>query len=152
MLVGEARADKTRKGPCERTVLVPPDKSLLLPLLTVATFFDDPNAKGPEGDLFNRASDLMGSSEGLTLTVDGQIVPAVERFRVQSDPFGVRRPRQGEPLFPELTVGRRIVSEGYFVILKPLSAGEHVIRFQSEDKLHKRQTDVTYKVTVTAGK
>jgi hypothetical protein len=65
----------------------------------------------------------------LTLTVDNKpVVHDFRRFRVQTPSFEFIMPASGNVLnLPGVTSGTSVL-DGYFVILRPLSKGQHVIR------------------------
>jgi hypothetical protein len=154
MLIGDAWAGPNPKGPCERTVSAPPDKAILVPIAACAVYFTTGNPTGLDSELHNESLGVMDRVENLSMTVDDRQIPNLSRFRVQSDPFLVRKTNKGRPVFPHLIVERRMVSDGFFVMLKPLPPGEHVIHVQARDREADKPgtgvIDVTYKITVTA--
>jgi hypothetical protein len=63
----------------------------------------------------------------LTLSVDGINFQNLNTFRVDSPLFNFTTPQNG--LFDLHSVKSQSVSDGYFVMLKPLSAGTHEIHW-----------------------
>ena len=87
----------------------------------------------------------------LRATIDGVDVQSLSRFRVQSPDFHFRTPAQNNILFlPGVTSGRS-VSDGYWLLLEPLSPGRHVIHFQGavvSGPFAGFSQDVTYNLTM----
>jgi hypothetical protein len=88
----------------------------------------------------------------LKVTIDGVDVKSLRRFRVESPPFDFKMPAQNNILFlPGVTSGRS-TSDGYWLMLKPLSPGTHVIHFEAAFVSGPGagfSQDVTYVLTVT---
>ncbi|MCC2629597.1 MAG: hypothetical protein K0S14_3247, partial [Thermomicrobiales bacterium] len=78
--------------------------------------------------------------------VDGETIPDLERYRVQSDLFAVALPA-GNMLGVEPTVTQGVV-EGYWLLLAPLPVGEHELRFGGSLPDSDFSTEVTYHLTV----
>jgi hypothetical protein len=89
--------------------------------------FDLPAAKTEE-ELHTCAEEDESSNPGLFLSVDGKEFKDLEKYRVHSRVFDVNfaeNPIGGKP-GPD-----RAVSDGYWVILEPLSPGKHDIHFKA---------------------
>lgn len=66
----------------------------------------------------------------ISVTVDGDLVPGIERYRSASGPFSVVLPENnvlGAPAGPAW-----VAADGYAVLLRPLSPGEHTIIVHTE--------------------
>jgi hypothetical protein len=66
----------------------------------------------------------------LKLTIDGAKVTNLQRFRAQSPFFEFVIPATDNILGLSGVTSASSVSDGYFVMLKPLSPGYHVIHFE----------------------
>ncbi len=89
--------------------------------------------------------------DGLEVTVDGKSLPSLGYFRAQSPDFKFTLPDMDNILGLENVTSGNAVSDGYYVMLRPLSPGNHVIQVKgacvSGDCAGFSQ-DVTYELTV----
>lgn len=137
-------------GTFERKVTVPAGKPLFFPIINTI-------ALKPFGfetllNLRKLASDDINSviSTSLEATIDGKAVQNLQNFRVRSPAFTVIAPAQGVLPPGQLSVPGNtdpLVSDGYWLLLSPLSAGSHTIHFHAE-KSNGFMLDVTYHLTV----
>ncbi len=139
-------------GTAERSVTVPAGKGLFFPIYDTIWVntpeFGDPEWS-PEHEAWVRAllASIVESVSGLTCEIDGRAVENITAYRCQT-------PEDGEYMvtFPEDSVWLPAgtygpsVSDGYYLMLAPLSAGKHTIHFTAGDYL-----DVTYHITVVGG-
>src|SRR5262249_50606878 len=87
------------------------------------------------------------------VSVDGKLLKDVKQYRVESPLFILNGPEKAEDeVFPGIAGKRRMVSDGYWIMLKPLPPGAHVIRFKGEMPEAKFSLDVTYELTVVEEK
>jgi hypothetical protein len=108
-----------------RSCTIPFGKSLLLsPIEIVCTPADTPGIKTEE-DMRKCAKEDQDKVNLVKVTVDGVDIPAMTDCRFQSPPFSLTIPENNAAGVPQETQG---VSDGYFVMLKPPSRGEHEIR------------------------
>ncbi len=141
--------------PVTRECTVPSDTPLFFPIINAecsnvepAPFFGSTDA---ERLACARAIiDDVGIST-LKATIDGVDVPALRRFRVPSPPFDFTMPAGNNILgLPRVTSGRS-ESDGYWLMLEPLSPGTHVIHFEGTAVFGPGASfsqDVTYNLTV----
>lgn len=112
-------------GPSTRTCTIPAGKAIMLSLINAeCDFRAKPNLKDEQQLLACAKSENEGIT-GLDATVDGVKTPGLQAYRVQSPLFNFTYPANnlnGAP--PGPTQG---VSDGYWVILKPLAVGNHTI-------------------------
>lgn len=125
-------------GAVERTeCAVPEDKALFFPL--VASTADNGGVPEDQWDdldaLEARAnSDLDNIPTGdLELSIDGREIEDLDRFRVEAAPYAYTLPEDWN-LYdcfgsPDETGTYEGFIAGYFIMLPPLPAGEHVIEF-----------------------
>ena len=85
-------------------------------------------------------------------TVDGVKIPSLQQYRVQSQPFATVYGSNNVDGAPIGTT--QAVSDGYWVLLKPLPAGNHTILFGGavvnyvQGTLNNFANEVTYNVKV----
>ena len=95
------------------------------------------------------AKSQVDRSEGLELALDGK---KLETYRVESPLFETSGLVGRDALFPGLSGKRTAVSDGYWVILKPLPPGEHTLRVKARMKEVQGRVpfslDVTYHLKV----
>ncbi len=99
----------------------------------------------------------------LSLVIDGFAIPRLDKFftgeggnlspitSVQLPPNGLPEFLIGwdESVIPELVL-HPFAEEGYYIFLKPLSPGDHVIQFSAEGCGENFSQNMTYYLTVTA--
>lgn len=132
----------------ERTCTVPAGTALLLPLLDAScTTVEPPPFFGRDETALRTCTEaLFATPVELTAVVDGEAIPDLERYRVQSDLFTVALPAGNWlGVEPTVTLG---VAEGYWLLLTPLPVGEHELRFGGEVPDSDIATEVTYHLTV----
>lgn len=101
----------------ERTCTVPYGKVLFFPLINHVTFRGE-GSKESCMSLARRVAELTGRPSALILDVDGERYDGLEAHRLATPCFGLI---PGQP--PDA------VSNGYYVALRPLSKGKHVLNF-----------------------
>ena len=132
----------------ERRCTVPAGTALLLPLLDAScTTVEPPPFHGRDEAALRACTEAwFATAVELTAVVDGETIPDLERYRVQSDLFAVALPA-GNMLGVEPTVTQGVV-EGYWLLLAPLPVGEHELRFGGSLPDSDFSTEVTYHLTV----
>jgi hypothetical protein len=114
-------------GSAVRTCDVPVEKAILVPINVVECSFAELKVKTEE-DLHTCATEDESSNPGLFLSVDGKEFKDLEKYRVHSRAFDVNLPEN--PIFGE-PGSTRAVSDGFWVILEPLTPGKHDIHFKA---------------------
>ncbi|MPZ08263.1 MAG: hypothetical protein GEU26_17920 [Nitrososphaeraceae archaeon] len=110
----------------ERSCTVPFGKSILIsPIEMLYSPVHQPGIKTEE-EMRKCAKDDQGKVNLVRVTVDGVDVSDIKNYRVHSPLFNLTRPENNVQGVPAQEV--QGVSDGYFVMLKPLSRGEHEIR------------------------
>jgi hypothetical protein len=143
-------------GTTVRTITVPSGKALFFPIVN---FFDAEDAIIAGGvKLFplvpkpvqvaqTFVSNVIATATGLSCEVDGTPLPITTANLEQSTPFSLHLPADnilGVPAgvyFPA-------VDSGYYVLLAPLSAGQHTIHWAGSLTFFSLSLDVTYNITV----
>ncbi|HZA92702.1 MAG TPA: hypothetical protein VE420_08770 [Gemmatimonadales bacterium] len=132
----------------ERTCTVPAGTALLLPLLSAScTTVEPPPFHGRDEAALRACTEAwFATAVELTAVVDGETIPDLERYRVQSDLFAVALPA-GNMLGVEPTVTQG-VADGYWLLLAPLPVGEHELHFGGSVPDSDIASEVTYHLTV----
>jgi hypothetical protein len=142
-------------GTTVRTITVPSGKALFFPIVNVFDVEDAIIAGGVKLFLVPQpvqvaqafVSNVIASATDLSCEVDGSPVPITAANLEQSTPFSLRLPDDnilGVPAgvyFPA-------VDSGYYVLLPPLSAGQHTIHWAGSLTFFSLSLDVTYNITV----
>jgi hypothetical protein len=127
-LTGAATTD-----PVIRTCTLPAEKVLFFPIInTECSTVEAPPFFGSNAqELRNCAARLINGVDvgSLTVLIDGKQVHNLRRFRVQSPLFDFLMPQDNFLGLPGVTSGSA-VSDGYWLMLEPLSPGEHEIHFE----------------------
>ena len=138
-------------GEVTRKCSVPAGKAIFFPVLNQGPggSFDN-----PDEDAWRKlAKEIMDTAYDLEVLVDGKALEDVKRYRVAAPLFTFIGPEKEEDVaFPGMAGKHKMVSDGYWIMLKPLAKGAHVIRFKGKVKANKFSLDVTYKLTVVEEK
>jgi len=111
----------------ERTCTVPAERAILIPVSSVECSFAEQSGTSEE-ELHTCAEEDQSSNPILFLSVDGRQIQQFEKYRVHSRAFNVTFPENA--IFGAEAGPSRAVSDGYWIILKPLPVGEHEILFK----------------------
>jgi hypothetical protein len=140
-------------GPAERRCIIPEHKAIFFPIVNVyASYVENPLIK-TESELLAFIKPALDGVIVLEATVDGVKLENLENYRVQSPLFNVSYPENnlgGVPPGPS-----QAISDGYWLMLYPLGAGEHTIHFRggivdpTVTGAINFITDVTYHLTVS---
>ena len=137
-----------------RHAYVPEETQIFFPVIN-NSFFDSPNNCGQDSNSIGideaRAA-IASSIDGaikLSATLDGQ---PLKMFRDQSIVFAVSMPKNNLYEFFGIPCAQGIyspaVADGYYVLIKKLSAGSHILRIHAENPSLPLVVDVTYHLTV----
>ena len=142
-------------GTTVRTITVPSGKALFFPIVNVFDVEDGIAVGG--GRLFlvpkpvqvaqEFFSKVIATAAGLSREVDGSPVPITTANLEQSTPFSLHLP--ADNILGVLAgVYYPAVDSGYYVLLPPLSAGQHTIHWAGSLTFFSLSLDVTYNITV----
>jgi hypothetical protein len=170
-LFGTADCSKEQSGPVwflgrgpspQPNCTVPVGTALFFPIINAecSTLPGDNTGDTTEAGLRGCANFLANLIDPNTLnaTLDGVALADLSRYRVQS-PFFTIGPLPGGPTnnlgffftgnpTPEGTNGMS-VSDGYYLLMHPLSPGQHVLSFHGEIPSFSYVVNMTYVLTVT---
>jgi len=133
-----------------RSCTVPAGISLFFPLLNseCSTVEPPPFYGADEAEMRACAAGWVDSGSDLFCIIDGVAVENVSSYRVDSPLFSFTAPNDNIFGIPGPVTGES-VSDGYWIFLAPLSAGQHTIRFGGS--FPGFPIDVTYELTVRPG-
>jgi len=139
-------------GKVTRECLIPSGKAIFFPIMDVeCSYPENPTAK-TESELRQCAHADQDTVTHLTLRIDGSNIDNLTKFRTDSPLFNFTTPENG--IFDLHSVKSQAVSDGFFVMLKPLPVGAHEIHWSgvlgsSADISPLNQPeDVTYHLTI----
>ncbi len=134
----------------ERSCTVPAHTALFVPIANALVWSDNDFPEGDEQAARDVLDFYMSFLEATTLEIDGDPI-ALDDYRFKSDLYQ-------DTVHPENVFGigteawppvgdftRDFMSDGYWVMVKPLAPGEHTIQFTASPW----GLDVTYHITVT---
>ena len=141
--------------PVTRECRVPSDTSLFFAIINAECSDVEPPPffGGTDAERLACAQELIDDVgvNTLSVTIDGVEVEDLSSFRVPSPPFNFRMPAQDNFLsLPGVTRGRS-ASDGYWLMLEPLSPGPHVIHVKGtlvSGPFAGFSQDVTFHLTV----
>lgn len=140
-------------GTVERSITIPAGTSLYVALVNVdASSLEAPPFYGAtEEEQLAIANGFADYITDLSFTIDGKEVENIEDFKVTSPQFSFSAPTPW--IFGETGGTGTAVGVGYFVMLSPLSVGEHTIHYTGAFKFSDAPedyfgVDMTYHVTV----
>jgi hypothetical protein len=147
-------------GTATRTCVVPEGMALYLPVINSVNI-NTPNVCGqdsnniPVSKLRKASSDFIDGATNLSVTVDGKAITNLQR--VKSKVFSVALPDDNVFDTPckrahlgDVPAGTYspTVDDGFYVLLDPLSVGNHTLHFHAENPSQGFMQDVTYNLTV----
>jgi hypothetical protein len=140
------------QGTVVRTCVVPHGTAIFFPVINAECSVIEGNGT-TERDLRQCAKDLMDHVTEVEASVDGVALRNLGRTRVQSDLFSFTLPPGDQlGLFGTEPNPSASVSDGFWVLLPPLSDGAHTVKFRGVapfpefDFVFKQ--DITYDLTV----
>ena len=138
----------------ERTVRVPRDKAIFFPIVnniwvTLPDMGDSPFSMAGAEQAARAAINTVADT--LECEVDGKALKNTADYRVKSPVFDAYLPIDAWGFAPYIDHAGNYpdcVSDGYWIMLEPLSIGKHTIHFRGGNSLTPWFTEVTYHVTV----
>ena len=142
-----------------RNVTLPSGTSLFFPVLNSEQdnlVPGGPNTRYTVDQLRAFAQQSMATAENMQVQVDGRSIAGLSQYEVTSPVFSYHLPDNNIDTFltgvnvPAQTVSPA-VSDGVYVMLRPLPVGQHTIHFSGDFGPGNFALDVTYHITVTPG-
>ncbi len=140
-------AGSFESSPFSRSCSVPEGKALFFPVINrIDINVTDQTVR----DLRAEIAPCLNAATNLSAEVDGEYIDNLERFRVKSVPFEVAVPPNG--LFGLEGIYSPVVGDGFYLMLKPLHIGTHIIHVSAQEPVvgtcGSATVDGTYTVTV----
>ncbi len=147
----------TSGGAATRNVTIPHGKKILFPIINL--MFDypcpDPDFQPASGQtleefLTQSVADLMDLADVFEVTLDGVPLNNEENYRFPSGLFYFTGNTDLTNCFDPCITGEEqaAASDGYWMMLKPLSYGQHTLNFKAEVSAFGFALDVTYNITI----
>jgi hypothetical protein len=126
----------------ERTCTIPADRALFVSVVFLGCSTLEPAFCGTtEADLRATATQWVDQTTSVEVSLDGVAIPDLEQYRVAAGPFSLIVP-EGSP-GTDAGVGTAF-SDGYSLLMPPLSPGEHTLRTIYINANNVTPHDVTY--------
>jgi hypothetical protein len=146
-------------GVAHRNCRIPSGIALFFPILDVEASILEGNGTN-EAELRTAAAALQDHAENLECTIDGVPVADLERYRVQSPLFTFGPLPANNLLGAPAGAMSLSVADGVYLLLAPLSAGQHTIHFSGDFRFTVADDgfdfefilDISYNLTVGAGR
>lgn len=144
-------------GASSRSVTIPANTAIFFPLLNSYNDFPCPDtsfhpAPGEtlEHFLSGPVMALIDQVDALSMTIDGNILPNPFDYRGTSGLYDFTGNADLVNCLDNCITGstQQAVSDGYWIMLKPLSTGEHILHFTGTVTAYGVSLDVTYNITV----
>lgn len=136
----------TKGGRAEHKITIPTDTSLLLPVINFTTsFLEEPHLK-TDLDLIERAQSDIDDIICREASINEFAIEDISKYRVQSLPFNFVYPEDN--LFGIPAGFTRCASDGYWLFIKALPAGENRISVGGACSSGRTSVHVVYDVLV----
>jgi hypothetical protein len=129
-------------GSVTRRCTIPMEKAIMFPIIEKECSFAEDKHIKTEADLISRTSDETSRISHLEASVDGVTLQDLSKYRVQTPVFDLIFPKNN--VYSVHEGPTRATSNGFWVFLEPLSAGEHKIYFKGVHRQPDFHTEVTY--------
>jgi hypothetical protein len=143
----------TAGGSAERTCTIPSGKAILLPVLNAeCSYAEYPEYKSESELRFCSGTFFLTQPSNMQVTVDGVKLEDLDKYRVQSALFNLDLPKNN--IYGVKAGPTQAVSDGYWILLQPLSEGKHEISFGgvavdfTTTRVESFATQITYHLTV----
>jgi len=134
-------------GSAERNCTISKNKAIFFPVINIVATLDKNDLNFDTLDKVRKAvNDYIDGANNLKASIDGVSIKNFDSLRALSPPFKLKVPSDNIGGFPAGTYVA--ISDGFWVALKPLSIGEHTIKFSGSVPSANFDLDVTYHITV----
>ena len=136
-----------------RTITLPADTSLFLPVFTALFFDDGTSGPVPEAEVRALLDEIVGHPTDLLVSVDFEALPRSAIQRVQSDVFTTVFPEHNILSDFDVPAGVYDISlaDTYYVLLKPLTPGKHTVIIRGATADFYSQTEYYINVVPPSG-
>lgn len=129
-------------GAATRKCTIPMEKAIMFPIIEKECSLAEDRDISIEEDLISRTRDQTSRISHLEVSVDGVPLQNLHRYRVQTRVFDLVFPKNNVYAVQEGPT--RATSNGFWVFLEPLSAGDHKIYSKGVHRQPDFHTEVTY--------
>jgi hypothetical protein len=142
----------TSGGSAVRECTIPYGKAIFFPILNSECSYSEFPEYTTEAELRSCSKSLFDLINNLQLTVNGIRVQNLEKYRVESPLFNVTFPTSN--IYGVTPGPSQAVSDGFWIMLKPLPVGRHQISFGgagvdfTSTTTENFGTDVTYRLNI----
>jgi len=142
-------------GVADRTCTVPVGKMIFFPIVNTECSTAEGNGT-TEAELAAMCDFYVQHAAGLKVTVDGRALRNLTAYRGTSSMYPLWWPSDPVLTMPAITEPTASVSDGFWIMLAPLSAGEHVLHWEGNMTFTQAADgfdgvfaqDITYHLTV----
>lgn len=143
-------------GEAYRTCTVPNGKALFFPILNAECNDFEVDPEPTEEVLRACANNMADHIQNLVVTIDGETIQRLDSYRVESPLFTFGPLPENNVLGAPEGDTFDSVSDGFYIMLPPLSTGEHNIKFSGEAEFTVEEdgfdflfkVDIEYDITV----
>jgi hypothetical protein len=128
----------------ERHCIIPGRKAILFPVLVSQFSFSEMPHIKEDSELISQTAKDIDQCSRLEATVDGIVLLNLQNYRIQCGPFDLDLP--ADNIWSVKAGLTRAVSDGFWVFLKPLTEGDHMIDFHGIEPHF--ETHVRYHIIV----
>jgi hypothetical protein len=137
-------------GTTVRKLDIPAGKPIFLPVVYQFLFGDQSSERQLQFDAKTLIDEAKDSTD-MEILLDGQPINNLKDYRVATGAFLLKFPDLLDAVLPVLSGTKKFASDGYWVMLKPLSKGEHTLRVKA--RVRKKDDsqyneDITYHITI----
>jgi hypothetical protein len=120
-------------GSVKRKCSLPAGKAILFPVVLKECSFTEDLDLATESELRARTKEAIDNVSIMEVSVDGLNIPNLKQYRAQSPLFSFTFPSNN--VYGVKAGPTQAVSDGFWILLKPLPAGHHEIHFAAEVSL-----------------
>jgi hypothetical protein len=114
----------------KRKCHIPFSKAIFFPIIEKeCSYAEEGSQLKTETDLCKRATSLMDIVIDMKVLIDGNVVENLKKYRARSSVFDLVFPEDN--IYGVKAGTTRSVTDGYWLFVKPLSEGNHVIHFMA---------------------
>jgi hypothetical protein len=116
----------TTEGKIKRRIVLPPNRAVLFPVINFTTSYSEDPALKTEAEMIKHAKSNIDDIVKKEAIIDGTALPISKINRVQTPPFNFCFPTDN--IYGVKEGPSRGVGDGFWIFLKPLRPGSHIIR------------------------
>ena len=117
----------------KRRLTIPFGRSILFPILVKEDSFAEDHDLKKEEELIIRSKKATDRMRVLEATIDGEKLKNLQRYRVRSEVHSITFPPNN--IYDVAPRRTKSVCDGFWIFLKPLEAGQHIIYFKGETRV-----------------